>query len=317
LRALNSPDRRPGASEIPPSWLQIYRGYEPSELEIFNRFKPAHRPTEPGFIVDFLNVRTRVSSLWEGVRELDGQRLGVPIPADYHAETIEWLGLLRSAVEARNEYVAMEWGAGFGPWLVAGAAAARLLGIEKLRLCGVEADADHFASMQQHFADNDLDPAAHTLLHAGVGPSPGFADWPVVPDPANDWGLRPVRATADTDYLNGRTYKSAKVPMFGATELIERELRWDLVHIDVQGWEGDVCAAAIDAMDKRVHRLIIGTHSRKLDGDLMALFYSHGWIPENEKPSRISCHGRARTLEGLTVADGTQVWRNPRLDYAA
>ena len=35
---------------------QAYRGYEPEELAIFDRSRPAPRPPEPGFVTDFLNV---------------------------------------------------------------------------------------------------------------------------------------------------------------------------------------------------------------------------------------------------------------------
>jgi hypothetical protein len=65
---------------------QVYRGYHPCELALFDRFRPAPVPPEPGFVTDFLNTRTRVALLWEEVRSLDGQRLGLPIPGDYRAE---------------------------------------------------------------------------------------------------------------------------------------------------------------------------------------------------------------------------------------
>ena len=62
------------------------KGYEPEELAIFDRRRPAPRPPESGFVTDFLNVRTGVWSLWEEVRpHPGGQRLDVPIPGDaYH-----------------------------------------------------------------------------------------------------------------------------------------------------------------------------------------------------------------------------------------
>ena len=150
---------------------QIYRGYHQHELEIFNRFRPEPVPNEVGFVTDFLNVRTRAALLWEDVRGLGGQRISLPIPGDYRAEAIEWLGLLRSVADAREEYVVMELGAGHGPWLVSGAAAARHIGLNTWRLYGVEDDPDRFAFMCQHFRDNGINPDAHTLLNAAVGAS--------------------------------------------------------------------------------------------------------------------------------------------------
>ena len=197
---------------------QAYPGYEPEELAIFDRFRPTPRSPEPGFVTDFLNVRTDVSFLWEEVRpHLGGQSLDVPIPGDYRAETIEWLGLLRSVADARDggkEFVAMELGAGIGPWLVSGAAAARHLGLEQVRLYGVEADAVHFTLMRQHFHNNALDPDEHTLLHAAAGAKLGTARWPEVPNPVNEWATRPVRDNnvLDLEYDGCRLARSVEIP---------------------------------------------------------------------------------------------------------
>lgn len=298
---------------------QAYRGYEPAELAIFDRFRPVPRPPEPGFVTDFLNVRTDVSALCEEMRPyLGGQRLDVPIPGDYRAETIEWLGLLRSVADARDarrEFVAMELGAGIGPWLVSGAAAARHLGIEQVRLYGVEADAVHFTLMREHFCNNGLAPDAHTLLNAAVGARPGTAHWPKVPNPVNEWATRPARENnaLDLEYDGCRLAHSVEIPVLSVVELVEREPRWDLVHLDLQGWEAEVCDEAIDVMDQRVHRLVVSLHSRRLEGEVLALFYSRGWMLENEKPTRFVYQPAAPTMENMTVLDGIQVWRNPRI----
>jgi hypothetical protein len=53
-------------------------------------------------------------------------------------------------------------------------------------------------------------------------------------------------------------------------------------------------------------------HSRKIDGDLIDLFFRHGWSLENEKPTRFDYNRHASSLEAMTVMGGTQVWRNPR-----
>jgi hypothetical protein len=95
--------------------------------------------------------------------------------------------------------------------------------------------------------------------------------------------------------------------------VLELEERWDLVHIDVQGWERLICDDARAQLNGRVAYLIVGTHSRKLDGDLVDLFHREGWILEHEKPSRFTFTPGVALLESMNEADGTQVWRNPRL----
>lgn len=271
-----------------------------------------HEPApEPGFIVDRLGVRTRSSLLWDGVQHLDGTVLGPPLICDFHAEAIEWVGLLKAAGGASGQYVAMELGAGWAPWLVAGAHVARTRGITDIRLLGVEADPGHFAAMRQHLIDNAFDPDRHVLLHGAVGAVGGHACWPSVADPRNEWGLAPAEDGGE-DYLGRHFTDTIDVEIFAIAGLLEREPVWDLVHIDVQGGEVDLCQAIVIMLQERVRRLVIGTHSRVIDGALIALLQPRGWVLENEKPARMTFAAGAPTLEAMTTHDGTQVWRNLR-----
>jgi FkbM family methyltransferase len=293
--------------------LQVFSGYKDEDLGIFSDFhNPDARP-QAGFITDFLGCRTRTSFLWQEARRLDGRLLPVPVPGDYHAETIEWIGLLKAVRSAQQQYVAMELGAGFGTWTVAGGAAARSRQIKNIRLYAVEGDPEHFNCLRQHFIDNGFDPAKHKLLQAAVGASAGVASWPVLDAAASyeNWGLRPMGSTHD--YTGRRFQKTIPVTVLAMKDLLLEEPSWDLVHIDVQGEEVAICRSAIEELNARVRWLIIGTHSRKLDGDLLELLGSAGWILENEKPSKFTFTPHYVTLEALTTLDGTQVWRNPRL----
>jgi FkbM family methyltransferase len=173
--------------------------------------------------------------------------------------------------------------------------------------------------MVQHFRDNGLDPAEHCLVQAAVGLERARARWPKIADAANDWGSRPARVDAsgtndqDASYLGALLDDYIEVDVVPGPEILEREERWDLVHIDVQGWERLICESASAQLNSRVAHLIVGTHSRKLDGDLIDLFHREGWVLEHEKPSRFTFVPGVKVLEGMNEADGTQVWRNPRL----
>jgi FkbM family methyltransferase len=300
------------------SELQTYRGYADADVRLLQEFCVPDRREEPGFIVDFLGVRTRVTSLASPQRLHEGV-LDIPVPGDYHAEAIEYIGLVKSVARATTQFVALELGAGWGPWLVAGAAAARRRGLDPIRLYGVEADPAHFAFMVRHFEDNGIDPAGQCLIQAAVGLERGKARWPKIADAANDWGSRPARLDAtgtndqDASYLGALLDDFIEVDVVPVAELLEREARWDLVHVDVQGWERLVCDAARAQLNSRVAHVVVGTHSRKLDGELIDLFHHEGWILEHEKPSRFTFIPGARVLESMNEADGTQVWRNPRI----
>ncbi|HEX4169521.1 MAG TPA: FkbM family methyltransferase [Bryobacteraceae bacterium] len=293
--------------------LQLFPGYTDADTAIFAEFLNPNAKPEPGFLVDFLGSRIRSSSLWKTARELDGKVGAIPVPADFHAEAIEWIGLLKTVRNAVNEYVAMELGAGFGPWLIAGGVAARLRGIGDIRLCAVEGDSEHFEFLRQHFTDNGFDPDRHTLFQAVVGAKAGVAQWPVNGDaPASEeWGARPLKA--GQDYRGLQFQKTKRVDIISMRDLVRREPHWNLIHIDVQGAEVEICRSCIDELSARVRWIIAATHSRKLDGDLIELMYGAGWVLEHEKPAKFSFVPNAASLEAMTLIDGTQVWRNPRL----
>ncbi len=292
--------------------LQLFPGYTDADTAIFAEFVNPEAKPQQGFIVDFLGSRIRTTSVWKGGRIFDGQLLGIPVPADFfHAEAIEWIGLLKAVRSAVDQYVAMEVGAGFGPWAVAGGLAARRMGIENIRLCAIEGDPQHFQSLRQHFADNGFDPDQHALFEAAVGVAAGVAQWPIVEHPTEEWGCRPIQDTGD--YTGRQFQNTKKVDIVPFIDLVAREPRWDLIHVDVQGDEVDICRSCIDDLNARVRRIIVGTHSRKIDGDFLELMCRAGWLLEHEKPAKFAFVPNSTTLEAMTTVDGTQVWRNPRL----
>jgi hypothetical protein len=161
--------------------------------------------------------------------------------------------------------------------------------------------------------DNDLGGHGH-LFQGAVGSDAGVARWPKLPDPANDSGARPVRDGNAEDAILAldRPHEMIEVEIVPLAELLDLRPFWDLVHIDIQGTEVELCTDCIDALTARVRWLVIGTHSRKLDGDLMELFFSAGWALEHEKPARMVPRIGV-PLGAMCSADGTQVWHNPRL----
>lgn len=244
---------------------QIYKGYTKAGLALFDRFTMRPPPDAmPGFITDFLGVRTRAAFV-KGAERLAGNVLGTPVPDDgWHSEAIEYIGLLKSVASANGRFTAMELGAGWAPWSIAGAAAAR---------------------------------------------------FPKLLDPSTDFGSRPQTAAEEspTDHVGRQFADWVDLDILPFAELLRGEPAWDLVHIDVQGWETDLCLAAGPLLDERVRWLVIGTHDAKLHGELLNLMFRRSWILENEKPPRFTWINGAPTLLAMTTHDGTQVWRNPRL----
>ena len=177
--------------------------------------------------------------------------------------------------------------------------------------------------MQTHFRDNGFDPAVYRLENAVIGVKAGRSMWPKLPVPSADFAVRPAACSGedgnfatnakDPDYRGAVFDEFIDVEMMSFRSVLEREVLWDLVHIDVQGTETELCSASAEILNRRVRWLVIGTHSRKIDGDLIDLLFRHGWVLENEKPARFDFNPALPSLEAMTTHDGTQVWRNPRL----
>lgn len=303
-----------GLEVIPVHDPRLYAGYRPEDLGVFAAFAHANPQPRAGFLTEFVGSRARISSLWDECRSLDGAVAPLPIPEDYHADAVEWIGMLKAVLAASDSFAAMELGAGHGPWIAASAAAAKVRGIRELTLCAVEGDPGRFALLQQNIEDNELGGHDIVLIQGAVGVADGTVRWPRLGDPRNTAGARPLREgnREDEAYLRDWTQDTIEIEVVSANRLLMSRPFWDFVHIDIQGTEDEVCAACAATLADRVRYLVIGTHSRKLDGDVMETLLRSGWVLEHEKPARMNCSS-APTLINLTMADGTQVWRNPRL----
>jgi len=288
----------------------IYAGYQPSDLTVFDEFTTYTGPGQPGFVTNFLGARTRCLSQTP-LLPFDGTVEGLPVPVgSTQGETAEWIGTLRSVAEAQGRFRLLELGAGYGPWMAITHIAARQRGITDIHVYGVEGDIGHVEFAHTNMRDNDIPASDNTIIHSAVGAEDGVAYWPVHDNPGASYGGRPVAADG-TNYLGTARDAVIEVPVVGINSLLVNEDRWDLIHIDIQGHEGDVCRAGIAEMTQRVRRIVIGTHSRVQDGIVMDVFHKAGWTLENEKPTISTWNDAVPTVEGMAVVDGVQVWRNP------
>lgn len=291
-----------GAVAAAPS-APVY-GTGATDAEVLAAFDPYTGPGKAGFVTDFLGTRTRTYYV-HGLNALDGVVEGLPNPGNFHASTVEWVGVLRSALDADRRFVAVELGAGWGPWLTACAAACSRKGIPDVKLVGVEAAGTHFEFMKQHFRDNGLDPERHTLLHGASAPEDGFAEFPDLNDPALDYG-----ATLSTsDPLMHRVIgpQVTRVPTYSLPTLLAPYEKADLLHIDIQGSEADVVVAARGVLKRKVKRMVIGTHGRAIEQTLLEELSANGWVLEADHACRYGPY-----QGGIALAvDGCQVWRNP------
>jgi hypothetical protein len=284
---------------------------------VAGQFAQKNVQPEDGFYKDFLGVRTRCTYI-PGLEGASGHVFGLPGQGQaIRFDPSEWEGTLRSVLEAKKgRVVAFELGAGWAPWLVTVAAAARIKGVRDVKLVGVEADDGHYAMMEQHLRDNGVDPAAHTLLKGIIGVSDGVAYFPKLPDTRMDWGAQAVldaNAKASTegfqDYRGKAFDELEEMPSFALSTLLREFDRVDIIHCDIQNGEVEVVPAAFEEIDKRVRRFMLGTHSREAEAIGLAHFAKAGWILEAETP----CQFYAADGRVVAHTDGVQVWTNPKL----
>ncbi len=302
-------------------------------IQAFVACGPGRQPyAQPGRVTDFLGISTRTAYI-DSIAHLAGTVETPPIPANFHASQLEWAGTLRSALQTERTFVAIELGAGWCPWLLAGAVAAERCGAEELKLCGVEACSGHVEYARQHFLDNPLESAHVELLHGIAGVRDGYEKFPDVDNPAGNWGAaafiagsvghqetqarysgvrrlaRLVRAGSLRAWqcLPGQS-PGKRLRSYALSPLIEQHDWVDLLHVDIQGHEFDVLNAAIEQLCQRVKRIVIGTHSESLATQLRKLLESRDWLLEAEEACQVS---RSRGKESLLI-DGCQVWRNSR-----
>lgn len=298
--------------------LHTYPGYKDEELTILSKFVDKTAKPESEFLTEFIGTRTHYSAVNQNMGQFTDFVQDLPIPASFHAETIEWIGVLKAVDSSTGDFVMLELGAGYGTWSVNSGVAARLKGIQDIRLYAIEGDTTRFQSLLRHYRDNGFEPSPDRTFHAAVGAEAGVARWPELPYGSEEisGGNRPLYP-GDEDYLGRAVADYREVEVIPLARLIERELRWDLLHIDIQGHEYSVCRSCLPLLTARVRWIVMGTHSRKLDGEIMELFFREGWILENEKPTRFLFQPDAACLESMTIHDGTQVWRNPRFEAQA
>ena len=289
----------------------------------------------PEIDVDFIGTRTRrsfVAGMPGGATTVRSTQMVTPSYPPFDEEYFEWVDVLETVEAAKDRYVMIELGAGYGRWSMRAAAAVRRKPGCRFVCVAVEAEPDHFRWMLEHFRDNGVDPRDHELVWAAVGAQPGFVPFWVgeadawygqamasnarapIPDVRVRRRLR-ARSALGRPPVESLTDKSVVwVPCVTLSDLLSPHPYVDLIDIDVQGAEVDVLTSAIELLNERVRRVHIGTHSTEIEERLRTLFNIHRWRNLNDYP----CLRQAPTPYGeITFGDGVQTWVNPQLGDAA
>lgn len=293
---------------IPPPHSPFYHynaAFDPQEV-IRRHAVPDLHPSD-GYFTNFLGVRIDPAFFPAFLKDREGQVEGLPIPANWHADIAEWGAALRAVDLARGRFTIVELGCGWGCWMNNTGVAARRAGLD-VHLIGVEGDAAHVAFARQACLANGF-ALNQVTLHRGIAASAsGVALFPRQEQGGEHWGLEPIFGATEAqrrDAIQSGRYD--ELPMIALDEVTAPHDRVDLLHIDIQGGEADFIAGCLPVCDAKVAYLLIGTHSRQIEGRITDTLSRAGWKLEIERPAIFSFEGDAPLL----IVDGVQGWRNP------
>jgi FkbM family methyltransferase len=291
--------------------LQALQGVQPPDTvhghSVFSLFRPWEGYVPPEFDVTCYGSLIRRQFLGIPPREA-GYSQGPAWPS-VSDEYFEWIDVLEAIAAARGRFTMLELGAGFGRWAVAAATVIRRHRNMPFILVAAEAEGSHYEMLQRHFLDNGLHPEDHWLIRAAITAEAGEVYF--TEGHATEWYGQSVLDKPDREFGDWKEARVVRVPGMPLRTILERLDYVDLIHMDIQGQEALVCAAAAQEMTKKVKRVHIGTHSRDIEHELQRIFDGMAW----KSYQNYRCNSTTLTPYGIvTFQDGIQTWINPHLD---
>ncbi|HKC55366.1 MAG TPA: FkbM family methyltransferase [Vicinamibacterales bacterium] len=226
----------------------------------------------------------------------------MPSLPGFDDEYFDWVALVESVAAARDRFVFVELGAGFGRWLIrALKLATEWRGLTSLGVA-VEAEPQHFAFMQQHLCDNAVPGESVRIVQAAIDARDGVV--PFATGRPSDWyGQSIARKPREGPTIDVPALTLETLLAQTAVDIV------DLVHMDVQKAEAVIVPASRETLRARVRRVCIGIHG-KAGAIVRDTLAADGWRCEVDYPRKSTCD---TPYGSITFGDGVQVWRNPGL----
>jgi hypothetical protein len=232
----------------------------------------------------------------------------IPIPANWHADIAEFGAAFRAVELSGETFTMIELGCGWGCWMNITGKVAKRKG-KAIHLYGIEGDKGHVEFAKDALAINGFTPSEYKIIHGVASAQSGVALFPVQDQPGVSWGEEPVFYNNETDaeklMATGNYLTLTRVPLSKVDDTVNRI---DLLHVDIQGGELELIPNSIDYLSKTVAYILIGTHSRYIEGIMFDVLTKAGWILEIDRPAVLGVRNRVELL-----VDGVQGWRNPNL----
>jgi hypothetical protein len=278
-------------------------------VRLMKRFAVADLEPSAGYLTNFLGVRIDPKFFPDILQGRAGEVEPIPIPANWHADIAEWGAALRSVDLSTETFTMIELGCGWGCWMNNTGLAARSVG-RAVHLIGVEGDEGHLGFARESLATNGFTPEMFTLHHGIAAAEEGIALFPRQETSGVAWGLEPVfGATQDERDAAVAAGSHDLLPMVPLSTLAAPHPRIDLLHIDIQGGEANLVEGCLPLLQEKFAYLLIGTHSKQIEGRLYDMLIAAGWRLEMERAAIFEI------VDGVPYVsvDGVQGWRNTAL----
>ena len=298
------------------------------DLTVFEAFPRWSGRVPAGYWASWLGVLTPVYVRnFNNPGNVNEERFESPGYPRCDAAVFDHLALAEAVLNADEEFIAIDLGAGWGRWLANAAYAARATG-RSYRLVGVEAEPMHFAWMVQHLQEAGIPSDRCRLIEAAVSNTSGEC-WFYVGKPGSWYGQSVVpdgqlASTSDSPFPlgveishNRETIRRIRKVSF--EDVLGELQRVDYLQLDVQGAELDVLSANPRLLDERIKHINIGTHSQDVEAGLRAIFERLGWVSQYDIPlkSRLLLRTKNGEAREAQFGDGVQIWHNPRFARTA
>lgn len=278
-------------------------------LKTMSKYTAVGVVSTDGYLTNYLGVK--IDPLFFPTI-LDGRANTIetmPQPNNWHADIAEFAAALRAVDISGSTFTVLELGCGWGCWLNNTGAAARRAG-KKVKLLGIEGDAGHVEFANQSMKTNGYLSNEYSIMHGVAAATKGRALFPKQSNAGVHWGLEPVFGASDKQIAKALTEGTHdNLEMIALSDVIVENGKLDLLHIDIQGGEAELVRDSIETCNSSVRYIVIGTHSRFIEGTLEKLMFDNDWELEVDRPAISSLENGVQTLR----VDGVQGWRNRRL----
>ena len=294
-------------------------GCTDKDIELLSRFADKNATSLDGYYTDFAGIKTPIRAISNLAHRNGFVSKNLPVPDDtVHALAAEYCCLFDAIEQSKGKFTMFELGAGWGPWMTCAAVACKKRGFSEIKIIGVEGEESKLPLIKEMMTVNGLmedteelsshfDNVYSEIIHGVVAESDGTAEFPVVDVEHYGASLLDVAAVQD--------HARVSVPAYSIESLTKNYDTIDFMHLDLQGFEVEVIKSSIETLNSKARYLCIGTHSRKIEGDLIEFLMQNEWELLRESPCMF-LYGEGVTgnhLVDLTDQDGLQFWRNRRI----